>query len=431
MQPVIDLLNNLHPELELNVNDYSGCMFKKLTTDSSIAVPLDQDHGHNYHLPITGQDDSCQLFPSVTTAQYLAGNHTYKRSAIVMIDTQLFDVNLRILFQRCVDNYNNLGYLHNPEVTVESLNNWINDLNGENLPSHTAISYALRRQANGLINQIQLEAGDSDLEGQDFKRLRRVLGPGDYIVFLRHADDPMMYSVFGAPSETDLGEIPDGPVYCNLPGVEFFPEGYTIPANRVRGKPNAPGVNIEDFRYTLRSDGFTALNHVYRLPESIALVANQAQPDTNPEFNPNSTRSAVRRLWRRVRQRRGQRQFRNRLRQRYGDQCQISGCHVMRAVQAAHIQPYNGDETNNELNGILLRSDIHVLFDEHLIQLFIDEDGLIRIRVDESLNGTEYEVYSDIELQLNGTEGPSHDAISWRNDNLIGAYEEAGIDLDH
>ena len=34
------------------------------------------------------------------------------------------------------------------------------------------------------------------------------------------------------------------------------------------------------------------------------------------------------------------------------------------------------------------------------------------------------------ELELNGTEGPSHDAISWRNDNLIDAYEDAGISLE-
>ena len=431
MQAVLDLLNDLHPELELTAEEFSGCMFKRLTTDSSIAVPLDQDHGHNYHLPITGQNGPCQLFPSVTTAQYLTGDQTYKRSAIVMVDTQLFDVNLRILFERCVDNYNNLGYVHNPEVTVESLNNWINDLNGENLLSIAPIAYRRsRQQANGPYNNIQLEAGDSDLEGRDFKRLRRVLGPDDYIVFLRHADDPMMYSVFGVPSETDLGEIPDGPVYCDLPGMDFFPEGYTIPANRLRGKPNAPEVNIEDFRYTLRSDGFTALNHVYRLPESIALVANQAQPDTNPEFNPNSTRSAVRRLWRRVRQRRGQRQFRNRLRQRYGDQCQMSGCHVMRAVQAAHIQPYDGDETNNTLNGILLRSDIHVLFDEHLIQLHIGEDDVVRVWVDDSLDGTEYECYRDNELILNDSDGPSHEAIQWRNGNLIREYEDAGISLE-
>ena len=101
----------------------------------------------------------------------------------------------------------------------------------------------------------------------------------------------------------------------------------------------------------------------------------------------------------------------------------------MRAVQAAHIQPYDGVETNNPLNGVLLRSDLHVLFDEHLIQLRV-EDGVARVWVDPSLDGTEYEVYRDSELILNNTDGPSPAAIEWRNVNLIGAYEHAGVDLD-
>ena len=37
------------------------------------------------------------------------------------------------------------------------------------------------------------------------------------------------------------------------------------------------------------------------------------------------------------------------------------------ALEAAHIYPYQGTQTNHISNGILLRADIHVLFDLRLI----------------------------------------------------------------
>ena len=90
MQPVIDLLNNLHPELELDVNDYSGCMFKRLANDSSIAVPKnDGIHGNQRHIALTGMDTAGRLFPSVTNQRYLDGDSNCKRSTMIRIRIQL------------------------------------------------------------------------------------------------------------------------------------------------------------------------------------------------------------------------------------------------------------------------------------------------------------------------------------------------------
>jgi len=431
MQAVVDLLNHLHPELELTAEEFSGCMFKRLSRSSSIAVPGGGNHGNQYHIALPSISDG-RLFPSVTNQRYLDGQTNYKRSTMIRIRIQLSHTNQHMLFERCRNNYGNLDFDHNPNVTVAVLDEWINHLNGDDLQAHTTISYRRARGAvGGPYDIIQLEMCDMATDHRDFIRLRRVLGPGDYIAFLRHRDDPMTYSVFGVPAGTGLGNIPDQPtVFGGWPDADYLPDGYTIPQSSLVRKPRHPQVPADEVRYTVRHDGATLLSALYRLPESIAVVADLAQPETNPDYNPRSIRSAVRRLWRRVRQRRGQPQFRNRLRQRYGDQCQISGCHVMRAVQAAHIQPYDGDETNNELNGILLRSDIHVLFDEHLIQLQIGEDDVVRVWVDDSLDGTEYECYRDNELILNDSDGPSHEAIQWRNGNLIREYEDAGISLE-
>jgi putative restriction endonuclease len=71
--------------------------------------------------------------------------------------------------------------------------------------------------------------------------------------------------------------------------------------------------------------------------------------------------------FRAIRARRGQKQFRDRLRQRYGDACMVSGCELMDVVDAAHISPYRGDDDNHPQNGLLLRTDLHTLFDLDLI----------------------------------------------------------------
>jgi hypothetical protein len=66
-------------------------------------------------------------------------------------------------------------------------------------------------------------------------------------------------------------------------------------------------------------------------------------------------------------QRRGQAQFRARLVEAYAGRCAISGCDAEAALEAAHVVPYLGARTNVTSNGILLRADLHTLFDLGLI----------------------------------------------------------------
>ncbi len=65
--------------------------------------------------------------------------------------------------------------------------------------------------------------------------------------------------------------------------------------------------------------------------------------------------------------RRGQHAFRQALRKRYGDQCMITKCQLLDIIEAAHLSPYRGDADNNPENGLLLRADLHTLFDLDLL----------------------------------------------------------------
>ncbi len=44
-------------------------------------------------------------------------------------------------------------------------------------------------------------------------------------------------------------------------------------------------------------------------------------------------------------------------------------CDAEAALEAAHIFPFRGADTNHIKNGLLLRADIHTLFDLHLISI--------------------------------------------------------------
>jgi hypothetical protein len=72
---------------------------------------------------------------------------------------------------------------------------------------------------------------------------------------------------------------------------------------------------------------------------------------------------------RQIRERRGQHTFREDLRRRYGTHCLVTGSAVLAVLEAAHIRPYRGPNDNHPENGLLLRADIHTLFDLHLIQI--------------------------------------------------------------
>ena len=85
--------------------------------------------------------------------------------------------------------------------------------------------------------------------------------------------------------------------------------------------------------------------------------------------------------------REGQRQFRETLMRAYQGRCAMTGCSVDKTLQAAHIMDYRGYRTNVVNNGLMLRADIHLLFDNSLLS--VDPEDM-RIITGTQLKNTEY-----------------------------------------
>lgn len=86
-------------------------------------------------------------------------------------------------------------------------------------------------------------------------------------------------------------------------------------------------------------------------------------------FDPKSVADGRKRTLVSLLQRQGQQDFRRKLLSAYDTQCAITRCRAVWVLEAAHITPYRGIRTNVVSNGLLLRADIHTLFDLALIAI--------------------------------------------------------------
>jgi len=98
----------------------------------------------------------------------------------------------------------------------------------------------------------------------------------------------------------------------------------------------------------------------------------------------------------------GQGAFKALVTQAYDKKCAISGEKTLPVLEAAHIQPFSQAGPNSLGNGLLLRSDLHKLFDRHY--LTIDANDLVvqvssRIK-EEFQNGKEYYRFDGKPLQV-------------------------------
>lgn len=139
-----------------------------------------------------------------------------------------------------------------------------------------------------------------------------------------------------------------------------------------------------------------------------AVQAEAVGADLPPAFDPAMIEDGRERVAREIAVRRGQAGFRRQLLDAYGC-CAMSGCTVVSALEAAHIVPYQGPGTNHPSNGLLLRADLHTLFDLGLLS--VDQEAL-NILVASDLDGTEYEALRGQPLRVdNGNVSPSRKAL--------------------
>jgi putative restriction endonuclease len=122
--------------------------------------------------------------------------------------------------------------------------------------------------------------------------------------------------------------------------------------------------------------------------ETELLAAEQLHFDAdNPSFDPTRIIDCRKRVIAQIVRRQGQKEFRESLLAAYSGRCVITGCDAVEALEAAHILGYLGTGSNSIQNGLLLRADIHTLFDLGLIGI---RPETMTVVVSEKLMATSY-----------------------------------------
>lgn len=188
-------------------------------------------------------------------------------------------------------------------------------------------------------------------------------------------------------SRTDRLYEPDPTIGCVILHDLFFAEfGEALPQpqhwahNIVTWKNYKPG--DVDWEYVVHASRVLgARPRIDPIWEpGLRSIAVEVDPDL-PRFGEETT----------VRARLGQGGFRARVSTAYDWRCAITGSVLTPALQAAHIKPYASGGSHEVTNGILLRSDVHTLFDQGYLSITPDHRLRVspRLRTD-SGNGAAY-----------------------------------------
>ncbi|SDU56438.1 DUF2002 family protein [Pseudomonas mandelii] len=130
-------------------------------------------------------------------------------------------------------------------------------------------------------------------------------------------------------------------------------------------------------------DGFFTLESTTLAEDGIKASPTAEDPSS---YSPTGVEDNRERTLREITKRQGQGAFRSGLLTAYEGRCAITGSSVKQVLEAAHITPFLGPETNHIGNGLLLRSDLHTLWDRGLIYLCED----LKLQLKPSLETSEY-----------------------------------------
>jgi len=123
-----------------------------------------------------------------------------------------------------------------------------------------------------------------------------------------------------------------------------------------------------------------------------------------------------------TRARLGQGAFRVLVTEAYDRRCAVTGERTLPVLEAAHIRPYAEQGPHLVSNGLLLRSDIHTLYDEGYLTVTDDLRVEVSRRIKEEFeNGREYYAHHGkqlAEVPRSVDQQPSREFLRWHNEHV-------------
>ena len=119
-------------------------------------------------------------------------------------------------------------------------------------------------------------------------------------------------------------------------------------------------------------------------------------------------------------------QFRAALIVAYDGHCAMSGYDVRESLQAAHILSYSGRLSQVPENGLLLRADLHILFDEHLLAV---EPDSMQVRLAPAIRQSRYSALNSQPLSRprDSSVSPSREKLGVHYEVCRRAWEDRAL----
>jgi hypothetical protein len=177
----------------------------------------------------------------------------------------------------------------------------------------------------------------------------------------------------------------------------------------------------ERFLWEMHSEVAEALEQLgWVVAESLQIELSKQRQKIEAEgyFDAKNLEDTRQRVITAIVQRQGQSEFRRKLLNVYDRRCAITGCDAEPALEAAHIIPYQGATTNHAVNGLLLRADIHTLFDLHLLSI---RPNTHQVVIAPELRSTCYQQFADqpLSLPLCVEAAPNQDALTQHYETFL------------
>ena len=172
-------------------------------------------------------------------------------------------------------------------------------------------------------------------------------------------------------------------------------------------------INAEGSGITVDPQIASELEERLQTLSAFSVPSLDAREADDLSIDPDSAGNERERKLRAIRVRRGQADFRVALIEAYGGKCVVTGCPIVDVLEAAHIIPEAGRRTSVVNNGLLLRADIHTLFDLYLLAIHPDTRKVV---LAESLMNSTYArlVNRTLLRPKDDYRGPAKNVLRWR-----------------
>ena len=184
----------------------------------------------------------------------------------------------------------------------------------------------------------------------------------------------------------------------------------------IKGPKDWPPANLRNKKYNLSDgEGLRIWNEcIARIPNTNTQVISESILEVNEPLERYGSPQLIQ-------PRLGQGIFRIAVLEAYNRACAITKEHSLPALDASHIKPFGKDGPNLVSNGLLLRADLHKLFDQGYITLTTDYRVEVspRLKLDYD-NGHSYYPFhgSKISTPDLSQDAPKKDFILWHNENV-------------